>query len=53
MMILEILTVAKEMDIETRERQGRRLTAREMRARQREQRRAENAIMEIAWSRLC
>ncbi|MDT0331593.1 hypothetical protein [Nocardiopsis lambiniae] len=53
MMILEILTVAKEMDTESREHQGRRLTAREMRARQREQRRAENAIMEIAWSRLC
>jgi hypothetical protein len=53
MMILELLDLTNEKSTETRERQGIRLTAREMRARQREQRRAEDALMEIAWSRLC
>lgn len=53
MMILELLARTNENDTENRERQGVRLTARQMRARQREQRRAEDALMEIAWSRLC
>ncbi|MFD6095967.1 hypothetical protein ACFVWN_15915 [Nocardiopsis flavescens] len=53
MMILELLDRTNENDTENRERQGVRLTARQMRARQREQRRAEDALMEIAWSRLC
>ena len=38
---------------EPRDRQLRRISARHLRARQREQRRTEARIMEIAWSRLC
>ncbi|CAL9540101.1 hypothetical protein SUDANB121_04237 [Nocardiopsis dassonvillei] len=53
MMILELLDMTNEKNADSRERQGVRLTARQMRARQREQRRAEEALMEIAWSRLC
>ncbi|MFD3685173.1 hypothetical protein ACFWTE_10195 [Nocardiopsis sp. NPDC058631] len=53
MMLLELLRVAEQTDIETREMQNRRLTARVVRARQREERRAEQALMDLAWSRLC
>lgn len=53
MMMMELMRVVEQMDAETREHQSRRLTARKMRALQREERRAEQALMETAWSRLC
>ena len=55
MMILELLDMYPEKKDEARERQrqGVLLTAREMRARRRRQRRAEDTFLEIARSRLC
>ncbi|MGW5878526.1 hypothetical protein ACWFMI_18440 [Nocardiopsis terrae] len=52
-MMQELMQMMERSDEEPRERQIRRLGARQLRARQREERRAEQAIMEIAWSRLC
>jgi hypothetical protein len=52
-MMQELMRMVERADEEPRERQTRRLDARQLRAQQREERRAEQAIMEIAWSRLC
>lgn len=54
MMMLELVRVVGEMDAELRrEHQDRRLTARQLRALRREERRATEMITETAWSRLC
>ena len=52
-MMQELMQMVERPVAEPKERQVRRLGARQLRARQREERRAEQAIMEIAWSRLC
>lgn len=54
MMLYELLRLAEETDQERRmELQSTRLGARRLRARQRAERRTEDALMEMAWSRLC
>lgn len=52
-MMQELMRMVERSEEEPRDRQLRRISARHLRARQREQRRTEAAIMEIAWSRLC
>lgn len=52
-MMQELMRMVERTEEEPRERLRRRIGARHLRARQREERRAEEAIMEIAWSRLC
>ena len=55
MMLQELIRMANDEDraLEPREREDRRLGARQLRARQRAERRLEEGLMEIAWSRLC
>ncbi|WP_158070368.1 hypothetical protein [Nocardiopsis sp. CNR-923] len=53
MMMQELMRVVESMDVEPRDRENLRLGARQLRARQRQERRLEEALMEIAWSRLC
>ncbi|HJE59748.1 MAG TPA: hypothetical protein K8V84_14765 [Nocardiopsis listeri] len=52
-MMQELMRMVERTEQEPHEHQLRRIGARQLRARQREERRAEEAIMEIAWSRLC
>lgn len=52
-MMQELMQLTGRTDVEPKERQERRLGARQLRARQREDRRAQQALMEIAWCRLC
>jgi hypothetical protein len=55
MMLQELIRLTRTDDegLEPREREQRRLGARQLRARQREERRLEEGLIEIAWSRLC
>lgn len=52
MTLHELVQLQKNVD-DKRERQLNRLSARQLRAQLREQRRAENALLEIRCSRLC
>ncbi|MFI6574481.1 hypothetical protein ACIBFB_01680 [Nocardiopsis sp. NPDC050513] len=53
MLLQELMRVVEGTDVEPRDRENLRLGARQLRARQRQERRLEEALMEIAWSRLC
>lgn len=55
MMLQELIRLTNDGNesLEAREREERRLGARQLRARQRAERRLEEGLMEIAWSRLC
>ncbi|WP_017608272.1 hypothetical protein [Nocardiopsis xinjiangensis] len=54
MMMLELMRLTRETDEERRtELQTMKMGARRLRARQRQERRIEEALMELAWSRLC
>ncbi|GLU46753.1 hypothetical protein [Nocardiopsis ansamitocini] len=52
MLIQELINLQKTVDVK-RERQQHRLSARQLRAQLREQRRVENALMEMRISRMC
>ncbi|WP_157982373.1 hypothetical protein [Nocardiopsis sp. FIRDI 009] len=53
MLIQEIMRVVESAEVDPRRREDLRLGARQLRARQRQERRLEEALMEVAWSRLC
>ncbi|CAM3585078.1 hypothetical protein NOGI109294_04000 [Nocardiopsis gilva] len=52
-MLYELVQLQKTVDERTHDRQRNRLQARQLRAQLRERARAERALIEIRWSRLC